>query len=309
MASSAAYKLKVCGVPEHFNSPFHLAAKADAYASAGLDVEWTDMPGGTGAMSEALETGSADVAVLLTEGMYKNIVCGAKAKIVAVYVQSPLCWGIHASAGAHHEAINGVADLRGRTFAISRLTSGSHLMAFVCAQQQGWDPARDLKFETVGNITGAREALKEDKAQAFMWEKFTTKPHVDSGEFKRVGECMTPWPCFVVAVRDELLAADGGEAAVLELLRVTKAAAESFQANEGGASVVYAAEKYGLETADVQEWLMGSNPVQWSCEPTFSAAVLQKIGATLAAVGVLTQEQVEATKPNDVLAKCCKLID
>ena len=306
---SLPYKLKVCGVPEHFNSPFHLAAKAGAYAGAGLDVEWTDMPGGTGAMSEALEKGAADVAVLLTEGMYKNIVCGAKAKIVAVYVQSPLCWGIHASAGAHHDAITGVADLRSRTFAISRLTSGSHLMAFVCAQQQGWDPATEVQFEAVGNITGARAALAEDKAQAFMWEKFTTKPYVDSGEFKRVGECMTPWPCFVVAVRDEVLAAEGGEAAVLELLRVTKEAAVDFQANEGGASVAYAAEKYGLQTADANEWLAGSNPVQWACEPSFSAKVLKTIGETLAAVGVLTPEQVAATKPEDVLAKCCTLVE
>jgi len=303
-------KLKVCGVPEHFNSPFHIASASGAYAEAGVEVEWTDMPGGTGAMCEALATGAADVAVLLTEGVYKSIACGAvPAKIVAVYVQSPLCWGIHASAGAHHDAIGGVADLRGRTFAISRLTSGSHLMAFVNAQQQGWDPAAEVLFEIVGDITGARAALKEDRAQAFMWEKFTTTPHVDSGEFKRVGECMTPWPCFVVAVRDELLAAPGGEAAVLALLRATREAATAFQANAGGESVAYAAKHYGLRAEDAREWLEGANPVRWSCTPTFSAAVLSKVGAALAAVGVLTAEQVAATKPEDVLAKCCTLVE
>jgi hypothetical protein len=31
-----------------------------------------------------------------------------------------------------------------------------------------------------------------------------TKPLVDKGIF-RIGDCPTPWPCFVIAVRDELI--------------------------------------------------------------------------------------------------------
>ncbi len=38
-----------------------------------------------------------------------------------------------------------------------------------------------------------------------MWEKFTTKWLVDSGEWRRVGECVTPWPCFVVTARNEFI--------------------------------------------------------------------------------------------------------
>jgi hypothetical protein len=32
-----------------------------------------------------------------------------------------------------------------------------------------------------------------------------TKPLVDKGIFRRIGDCPTPWPCFVIAVRDEIL--------------------------------------------------------------------------------------------------------
>ena len=49
-----------------------------------------------------------------------------------------------------------------------------------------------------------------------MWEKFTTKPLVDSGEWRRVGECVTPWPCFVVAATNTALEKFGPD--LLEVL-------------------------------------------------------------------------------------------
>ena len=36
-----------------------------------------------------------------------------------------------------------------------------------------------------------------------MWEKFTTKPLVDTNTFRHIGDCPSPWPCFVIAVREE----------------------------------------------------------------------------------------------------------
>ena len=39
-----------------------------------------------------------------------------------------------------------------------------------------------------------------------MWEKFTTKHMVDTGEWRRVGEFPTPWPCFSIAATDAALA-------------------------------------------------------------------------------------------------------
>lgn len=301
-------KLRVCGVPEHFNAPWHLAIKSGKFAAAGLDVEWTDQGGGTGAMTEMLNKGETDVAVLLTEGIYKDIVLGGRSKIAGVYVASPLCWGIHCSAGAHHEKFRSVDDLRGARFAVSRMTSGSHLMAFVCAQRQGWDTAADLSFEVVGNLDGGRGALKEDRADAFMWEKFTTKPIVDAGEFKRVGECLTPWPCFVVAVSDAVLERSGGADAVQAMLRAVREQAAEFEANKDGASVTYVADHYGLQPEDAQEWLVGSNPVRWSCAPTIEVAVLEKVGKTLAEIGVLKPDVVAGARHKEMLAPFCQLL-
>jgi ABC-type nitrate/sulfonate/bicarbonate transport system substrate-binding protein len=67
----------------------------------------------------------------------------------------------------------------------------------------GWK-TDTLQFEIVNTIDGAVEALNNGR-DYFMWERFMTKPLVDKGIFRRIGDCPTPWPCFVIAVRDEIL--------------------------------------------------------------------------------------------------------
>lgn len=309
-------KIRIGGVPEHFNSPFHMAIADGEFVENGVDVEWTDYPGGTGAMAKALADDEIDVAILLTEGIFKSIVKDKlKAKIAGVYVQSPLCWGVHTSAKEHHDGLKSLDDLNANTrFAISRLTSGSHLMAFVLAQNQLEkgkpivENYADLKFEIIKNLVGAKEALPANTADAFLWEKFTTKPIVDEGTFKLIGEVMTPWPCFSIAVSDKFLAENGEEEIVKKLLPTLKKYTDIFHANKSDASVAYVVDKCGLKEADVKEWLKGGNPVEWGCTPTYSKAVLSKVGSTLKSLDVLSQEDLDSVEfEKDVLASFCKL--
>ena len=139
-------------------------------------------------MVEALNNNEIDIAMLLTEGAVKGIDNGGRFRIVSFYVDSPLIWGIHIPGDSPHHHIE---DIRGKTYAISRYGSGSHLMSFVDAQIRGWRTDQ-LKFIPVNNLDGAREAFKENSAEVFYWEKFTTKKYGDNGEFRRVGERPTP---------------------------------------------------------------------------------------------------------------------
>ena len=82
--------LKIGGVPEHFNLPWRLSIEERLFNSIGLELHWSDMTGGTGQMIKGLQTGSIDIAVLLTEGITKSILEGLDAKIVNIYVQTPL---------------------------------------------------------------------------------------------------------------------------------------------------------------------------------------------------------------------------
>ena len=130
------FKVKVGGVPEHFNYPWIDCIEKDVFKKAGFDVEWYDCPGGTGEMSTSLENESIDIAIMLTEGSLKKIKTGKKFKIIQKYIESPLLWGIHVNAKSSYQKIK---DLEGKTAAISRFNSGSHLMTYVLAEQQSWN--------------------------------------------------------------------------------------------------------------------------------------------------------------------------
>lgn len=239
--------LRVGGVPEHFNLPWHLAMEDGDFEYDHLHIEWVSFPGGTGAMNTALRNKEIDVAIILTEGIIKDIIAGNPSKIVQTYVHSPLIWGIHVDANSPY---NSIEDLKNKKAAISRMGSGSHLMAYINAEKHHWD-TKSLEFEIVGDIEGAIKALSEDTAQYFMWERFTTKPLVDKGVFRRVGDCPTPWPCFVIAVREEVL--ENQKEAVREMLKVINTKTISFKEIPDIEEIL--AKRYDQKLEDIKEWL------------------------------------------------------
>ena len=245
--------LKIAGVPEHFNLPWHLSIENGEFISNGIDLQWTDIPEGTGKLCQMLRNGETDIAVILTEGIIKDIIAGNKSKIVQIYVESPLIWGIHVAANSNYQTIS---DLENTKVAISRLGSGSQLMAYVNANNQGWN-TENLQFEIINTIDGAVEALTNGTADYFMWERFMTKPLVDFGVFRRIGDCPTPWPCFVIAVRDEILEKD--TKIISKILEIINARTATFKEISTIDSIL--ANKYHQKIEDIQEWLTLTN---WS---------------------------------------------
>ena len=83
-------KVRIGGVPEHFNLPWHLAMEKGKFAELGIEVEWISFPGGTGAMTRALREGTVDICILLTEGIISDILKGNPSKIISQYIKTPL---------------------------------------------------------------------------------------------------------------------------------------------------------------------------------------------------------------------------
>ena len=248
--------IKIAGVPEHFNLPWHLAIENGDFEKENIDLQWTDVPEGTGKMCQMLRDGSTDIAVILTEGIVKDIVAGNPSKIVQVYVESPLVWGIHVAAKSDYKELS---DLENKKVAISRLGSGSQLMAYVNADNQKWN-TENLEFEIINTIDGAVEALTNGTADYFMWERFMTKPLVDQGIFRRIEDCPTPWPCFVIAVRDEILIKKPG--IIAEILKIINKKTRDFK-NIPRIDEILSA-KYNQKTDAIQEWL---SLTHWSEKP------------------------------------------
>ena len=249
-------KVKIGGVPEHFNLAWYLTLKDGEYKNEGINLRWEDYFGGTGQMCKALRDGEIDMAVVLTEGIVKDIIDGNPSKIVQVFVESPLTWGIHV---AEHSTYKTIKDIKGTKAAISRYGSGSHLMAYVNAQNNNWNLETDLNFEVIKNLDGAVEGLTNNVADYFMWEKFTTKPLVDKGIFRKIGECPTPWPCFVIAVKEEFIENNLDELeTILDIINNTTLDFKSIPSIDRTI-----ANRYEQELEDVREWLSAT---EWSQE-------------------------------------------
>lgn len=268
-------KIKIIGVPEHFNLPWHMAIEDGAFAKRGIDLIWEDIPEGTGRMAQMLASNETDLAIILTEGLVKSITEGNQSKILQIYVNSPLLWGIHVAAKSPFQS---VTELRDEKAAISRYGSGSHLMAFMNAKNNNWG-TQDLKFEVVNTLENAVKALTEDEAQYFMWEYFTTKPLVDSGIFRRIGHYPTPWPCFVIAATDTIVTED--PQVVKHILEIINTYTEEFKSIPSIDRTL--SNSYGQKLDDIREWLQKT---EWGQEQILEVE-LQRLQEQLFELGLI----------------------
>ncbi len=270
--------VKIIGVPEHFNLPWHLAIEEGAFSARGIDLQWKDIPEGTGKMCQLLENEETDLAIILTEGIIKSISEGNPTKIIQQYIASPLLWGIHVGAKSQYKT---VTDLAQSKAAISRFGSGSHLMAYVNAQNNGWK-LNDLSFEVIHNLDGAVNALTNGEADYFMWEHFTTKPLVDKGVFRCLGDCPTPWPCFMLVGTDRFI--EGNSSILKHILEVLETYTSEFKSIPSIDRTL--ANRYGQQLSDIQEWM---SLTEWSTAQ-LSKPSLEKIQDTLIRLGLIGEK-------------------
>ena len=196
--------VKIIGVPEHFNLPWHLAIEEGAFEERGINLEWTEVPEGTGRMCQLLDSKETDLAIILTEGIIKSI------------------------------------------------TQGNNL---------------------VNNLDGAVEGLTTGSADYFMWERFTTKPLVDSGIFRHLGNCPTPWPCFVLVGTDTFLSENKN--LIMHILEIINTYTTEFKQIPRIDSTL--SNRYHQKLKDIQEWL---EMTEWS-QKQLPKATLKKVQETL----------------------------
>lgn len=240
-------KVNIIGVPEHFNLPWHLCIENGEFNELGIDLHWQDIPEGTGRMCQMLRDEETDLAVILTEGIVKDIIDGNQSTIIQEYVSSPLLWGIHV---ADKSPYTTVEDLEGKKIAISRFGSGSHLMAIVHAKKMNWD-IESLEFVVVNNIETAVLALANGEADYFMWEHFMTKPLVDQKVFRRLGDCPTPWPSFVIVATNSFV--KKSKRLIDNLLECINVTTSEFKHIPSIDRTL--ATKYNQQIEDINQWL------------------------------------------------------
>ena len=268
--------LRVMGVPEHFNTPWILAIDDGAFDEIAVNVEFTDAPGGTGEMSQALFHNSTDMALLLTEGALNSVLTGNPCTIHSTYVDSPLLWGVFAGGQSEAEA----EALRNAPFLVSRFYSGSHLMGFMYADHHKRTVTRD-DFAEVGNADGAVKALAEAPDRLFLWEKYISMPLVKKKKLRLVDTFSASWPAFVAVVRNDYLAQN--RALIDKVMAIVRAyAADLEESGEEGAELV--AHLYDLKVKHATEWM---EQVRFSRTGAVDLDHLREAAGTLHRLGIL----------------------
>ncbi|KAG0339415.1 hypothetical protein BG000_002170 [Podila horticola] len=297
--------LRVGFVPEHFSSPLHMAVELGFFEREGVVVERVCCPSGTGEMTAKLIDGSLDVAIALTEGLLAGIAKGHDAyKIIGTYVESPLCWAISVGQESKHVDRK---SLRNGTIGISRIGSGSHIIPYVLAEQEGWledhnNASVDAPFEfkVLNTFKHMRDSVNDGSSDAFLWERFTTKPYHDSNEVRSVDTITPPWPAFMIAASVRHLPSiddrSSRESALSKFLTgLTKATEHFVDPLNYEASVQFVQTKMAYTRQDVQDWFSGVRYPKRGCA-AISKEALVTCSRILLEAGVIHKAQAEDVK-------------
>ncbi len=271
--------IRIGGVPEHFNLPIHLAIEQGWFEKESIQLEWIDFPGGSGYMKEALRNETVDLCILLTEGIVTDILKGNPSKIVSGHVKTSLTWGIHTRSDENEIDSESIFS---KKIAISRFGSGSHLMPIVHAMMQDQTISENQLVE-VSSIDGGIDSLNNGQADVFYWEKFTTKPYLEKGKLKKIGEFISPWPCFMIAATNQMIQDD--PATITTLLKVIHRANQHFM--DLGNATTLIADRYNLSRKDAERWY---HSTEWSVNGWVSNKMLEGVLYSLKEAGIVQQD-------------------
>ncbi|KAL4788494.1 hypothetical protein BJX76DRAFT_353247 [Aspergillus varians] len=267
--------LRIGYVPEHYLAPLHLALRSPQATTLPFKLSLTPFPSGTGHMITSLRAGEIDLAIGLTEGWVAGLAGKAAPtdpaergyKVVGHWVDTPLRWAI--VTGRERAELTGVEGLEGQRVGVSRLGSGSHIMSFVLAQQQGWKPSSLTPVITGpfgalrDGVTGNNNETNTPTSEFFMWEHFTTKPyfHATSSSpeppLKKIGEIFTPWPSWMIVASTAAFPEPETDERLKKLFEVLDGGVKEFEGDLGRVvSLLGTGElgcTYGEE--DAGEWI------------------------------------------------------
>lgn len=274
-------KLRIGYVPEHFAAP--LLQLADTpWGHQNLTL--VSQPSGTGQMLTSLDASQSagqqiDVAVALTEALITGIAKGRiDYKLVGSYVRTSLNWAVITGTSSYADKYNSIADLKGTKIGISRIGSGSQIMASVMALQHGWNTSAEgkggeIEFKVNDTFQNLRDGVNGKEpydTSCFMWEWYTTKPYADSGEVRFIGSVPTPWPSWTIAASSNtsLNSSDARSAKLNEFLEKLQESIKQFanpETRRSGQAKKFLVNHHGYKEEDVESWL---ETVRWAGEET-----------------------------------------
>ena len=187
------------------NIPIKICFERGIFAKYGVEVDYSTIKEGTGAMLKKIHEGEADIAITVTDGFIAGQASGYNVSLIGTYVDSPLIWSV---CGAPNSSLNSINDFilkSNKKIGISRLKSGSHTMSYYMNylhnsnnSNKVEEELKEENFKVLGGFDNLLASVQNHEVDLFLWELFTTKPWFDSGALKYLGEVRTPWSAFSI---------------------------------------------------------------------------------------------------------------
>ena len=192
--------------------------------------------------------------------------------------------------------INSSDNLNNSKIGVSRIGSGSYVMGYVLADQNGWlipsSPDSPFTVVPLQTFDKLRAAVNDGTADFFMWEHFTSKRYYDNGEIKKIGEIYTPWSSWKIVASTDIKQDDKR---LEDLFWKLDNGVEYFNAHYDEA-VKYISTELDYSEEDAREWL---KTVRFSTRTKgVDVAVIEKTVDALKKAGVLGEKGM---KPRDMI--------
>ncbi|CAF4810576.1 unnamed protein product [Rotaria socialis] len=192
-------------------------------------------------------------------------------------------------------------DLKGEKFGISRYQSGSHLMSCVLANQYGWKQS-EIEFIINNNFENLRKSTNDNTTAAFLWEYFMQKPYYDKGEIRRIGQIITPWPCFMIA--STICFIDQHLEDLTKMFKALEKSCLLFRTNSID-SIKRISNNFGLTEEDAKAWF---DKVQINPSNTISESTIETTIDALTTANVLNNLNKKYSPIDFIDRKFSKLI-
>jgi NitT/TauT family transport system substrate-binding protein len=187
-ASAQTVRLAVGGKPVIFYLPLTVAERLGYFKDEGLEVEISDLAGGSRAL-QSLMGGSADV---VTGAFDHTIQMLSKQQSVVAVVQLGRYPGyVLGIAGPKMQTYKGPSDLKGMKIGITAPGSGTHFMVLQYMIENGLK-ADDASFIGIGVSTTAVAAVKNGSVDAIVNVDPTMSTLQSQGLIKVVADTRTP---------------------------------------------------------------------------------------------------------------------
>jgi NitT/TauT family transport system substrate-binding protein len=225
-----------------------VAKEKGFFAQHGLDVDLINYSGSTDQLLETLATGKADAATGMALRWLKPLEQGFDVKIVASTHGGCLRLLVPTTSN-----LSGLADLKGKTIAVSDMNSPGKNFFSIQLKNAGLDPNADVEFKPFPGPL-LRTAVEKGEAHALADQDPNTYSWQKDGAFRELSTNLTgeyaQRACCIVGVRGSLIRDDKPTAA--SIARALLDASEFAAHNPADAAATYAPYAPGkIDIADL----------------------------------------------------------